>query len=187
MMKNLHKNQKMKCDAVEELLIKQGIETLSADENRLLENHLKACVHCQEFQNRLVSIQSTMKIDQKKPLRPDPAIRRILMKRMNAAKLGKLRTVDLAWQRIMNLLEYRIPVYQGLIGLACSILIFVAINYFSFSNRHQSVDPVYRTTVADTVFYQINVINNLQIIEQQKVGKNASEDTLLTRFIVSSM
>ena len=177
----------MKCDAVEELLIKQGIEKLSVEEDNLLQNHLKNCVNCREFQNQLVSIQSTMKIDQQSQLKPDPAIHRILMKRMNAAKQVKLRRVDSAWQRLMNLLEYRIPVYQGLIGLACSLLIFVAINYFSFSSQQQSVRPDYHVNKADTSFYQVNVIKNLQIIEQQKIGRNVKEDSLLTRFIVSSM
>ena len=187
MMKNLHNNQTIKCDTVEDLLIKQGIEKLSADENKLLKNHLKNCVHCQEFQNQLVSIQSSMKIDQKSQLKPDPAIHQSLMKRMNAFKSIKHRTVDSSWQKLMKLLEYRIPVYQGLIGLAGSILIFVAINYFSISSQHQSVSPEYHVNAADTSFYQVNVIKNLKIIEHQKVGKNVKEDSLLTRFIVSSL
>ncbi|MBN1684735.1 MAG: hypothetical protein JW855_04815 [Gammaproteobacteria bacterium] len=186
-MKNVYKNQIVKCDTVEDLLIKQSIEILSADENSLLENHLKTCVHCQEYQNQLVSIQSSMTIDQKSQLKPDPAIHQLLKQRMNAFKPIKHRTVDSPWQRFRNILEYRIPVYQGLIGLACSILIFVAINYFSLSNHQQTRSSEYSINMADTTFYQINVINNLQIIEQQKIGRNVKEDSLLTRFIVSSM
>ncbi len=186
-MKDLHKNQTMKCEAVEQLLIKQGIERLSADENSLLQNHLKTCIHCQEYQNQLVSIRSSITINQKSPLKPDPAIHQSLMNRMKTLKPNKQWFFDSFWQRLLNVLEYRIPVYQGLIGLACSLLIFVVINYFSFSSQHQAVTPQYEMRMADTTFYQLNVIKNLQIIEQQKIGKNVSEDSLLTRFIVSSM
>jgi hypothetical protein len=186
-MKNLHKNQTMKCDAIEQLIIKQGIEKLSADENNILQSHLKSCVHCQDYQNQLVSLQSSIMISVKSSLQPDPAILQNLMKRMNAFKSPKHRTVDSPWQKLLNILEYRIPVYQGLIGLACSLLIFVAINYFSFSSQHKTGSSEYSINVADSSFYQINVIKNLQIIEQQKIGKNVREDSLLTRFIVSSM
>jgi len=186
-MKDLHKNRTIKCDTAEELLIKQGIERLSADENSLLQNHLKTCIHCQDYQNQLTSLQRLIPINEKSPLKPDPAIRQSLLNRMKALKSSKHRTVDSPWQRLLNILEYRIPVYQGLIALACSLLIFITINYFSFSSPHQPGTPQYETRMADTTFYQINVINNLQIIEQQKIGKNVSEDTLLTRFIVSSM
>jgi hypothetical protein len=186
-MKNLHKNQTMKCDTVKQLIIKQGIETLSADENNILQSHLKTCVPCQDYHNQLVSLQSSIMISVKSPLQPDPAIHPNLMKRMNAFKSPKHRAVDSPWQKLLNILEYRIPVYQGLIGLACSLLIFVAINYFSFSSQHKTGSSEYSINVADSSCYQINVIKNLQIIEQQKIGKNVREDSLLTRFIVSSM
>jgi hypothetical protein len=186
-MKDLHKNQTIKCDAVEELLIKQNFESLSENENAMLQNHLKNCKHCQNYQNQLVFIQKSMSVSQKSQLKPDPAIRQSLMDRMNAVKHKRHRIGDLFWQRLLNLLEYRIPVYQGLIGLACSLLIFVAIHYFSFSSHYQPNIPQYEMRMADTTFYQINVIKNLQIIEQQKIGKNVREDSLLTRFVVSSM
>jgi hypothetical protein len=186
-MKNMHKNQKMKCEAVEELLIKQNFERLSEDENTLLQNHLKTCKHCQNYQNQFASLQSSIRIKEKSPLKPDPGIRQILLNRMEALKPKKHQVFDSLWQKILNLLEYRIPVYQGLIGLACSFLIFLVIHYFSFSSQQQARSTQYELSTADTTFYQINVIKNLQIIEQQKIGKNVSEDSLLTRFIVSSM
>jgi hypothetical protein len=186
-MKDLHKNQTVKCDAVEELLIKQNFERLSEDENTVLQNHLKTCNHCQNYQNQFASLQSSIKISEKSPLKPDPAIRQSLLNRMEALKPRKHRVIDSLWQKLLNLLEYRISVYQGLIGLACSILIFVVVHYLSFPNQHQPGSTRYELSIADTTFYQINVIKNLQIIKEQKIGKNVREDSLLTRFIVSSM
>jgi hypothetical protein len=42
-------------------------------------------------------------------------------------------------------------------------------------------------TIANTTLYQIDVIKNPQIIEQQKIMKNVSEDSLLTRFVVTAL
>jgi len=129
-----------------------------------------------------------MIVDQKSSLRPDPMTRQSLINRMDRLKPNKYRFFNLLWQRLLSMLEYRIPVYQGLIGVACCLLIFVVIHSFSRSSQPQSGSfKYYSQMIADTTFSQINVIKNLQIIEQQKIGKNVSEDTLLTRFIVSSM
>ncbi len=186
-MKELYSNQTIKCEDIEELLIRQNFERLSENENSFLQNHLKICNRCRSYQNQLAYMQTSMPISQKSPLKPDPVIRQALINRMNALKPKKYHIFDSFWKWILNILEYRIPVYQGLIGIACGLLIFVTINHFSFSNRPQSGSSQYHQIMADTTFYQINVIKNLQIIEQQKIGKNVSEDTLLTRFIVSSM
>lgn len=186
-MRKLHKNQTIKCEEIEELLIRQNIENFSEEENSILQNHLKTCKRCQSYQNQLTFIQTSIPISQKSPLKPDPAIRQAVINKINTFKPQKYNIVDSLWQRILNILEYRIPIYQGLIGIACSLLIFVAINYFSLSSQRELERPRYQNMMADTTFYQINVIKNLQIIEQQKIGKNVREDSLLTRFIVSSM
>lgn len=186
-MKDLNKNQKTRCDAVEELLIKQNFEKLSEDENNLLQNHLKTCNGCQKYQLQLANLRSSLVVSEQSSLQPDPLIRQSLINRVKALKPQDHRFFDSLWQRLLNILEYRIPVYQGLIGLACSILIFVMIHYFSLSSYHEVEIPRYQNMMADTTFYQINVIKNLQIIGQQKIGKNVREDSLLTRFIVTAM
>ncbi|UCE04558.1 MAG: hypothetical protein JSW07_13120 [bacterium] len=186
-MKESRQIRNIRCEDIEELLIRQNFEDLTGNEKSLLQEHVKTCNQCRNYQHQLVNFQNSMTISQKSPLRPDPGIRQTVMDRMNALKPKKYRIFDSLWQRLLHILEYRIPVYQGLIGIACSLLFFVVINYFSFSNQPQSGSSQYHKMMADTTFHQINVIKNLQIIEQQKIGKNVSEDTLLTRFIFSTM
>lgn len=182
----MKENKTNRCGDIEELLIKQKSEILSEKEIALLQNHLKTCKHCQSYQTRLAYIQASMPISKNSPLKPDPAIRQSLINRMKALKPQKYWGIDSLRQKILTVLEYRIPVYQGLIGLACSWLIFVAIQYFSFL-QSRSVSSEYYRMMSDAKYYQINVIQNLQIIEQQKIGKTVREDSLLTRFVVSSM
>jgi len=176
-----------KCEHIEDLLIKQNLEELRENEKNLVQEHLTTCINCRNYQQQLADIQNTMTVSQKSPLTPTPSIRQTLFNQMKNKKLKKHSALKAPWQWLLEILEYRIPVYQGLICFACILLIFIASNYFSFSNQHDSVTSQYNKMTIDTTFYQINVIKNLQIIEQQKIGKNVSEDTLLTRFIVSSM
>ncbi len=186
-MKDSSQNRKIKCDNIEDLLIKQNIENLSAEESDLLHKHLKACKHCQSYQHELAYIQRSMLMDQKNPLKPDPAIRQIVTKQMLRRKPGQQGLLNSFWQWLLNFLDYRIPVYQGLFGIACGLFIFALIHYFPLPDQSVMKHSPYQLQIADTTLYQINVIKNLQIIEQQKIGKNVSEDSVLTRFIVKAM
>jgi len=186
-MKKSFKKPINKCSEFEALLIRQNLESLSAVENSLLQQHLKTCIHCQNYGRELTNLQSAMAIDQTSPLKPDPSIRQVVMNQMLKRKPEKQGILNSWWQWLSKILAYRIPVYQGLIGVTCGLLIFVLIHYFPISNQPGLERPHHQTQIADTILYQINVIKNLQIIEQQKIGKSVSEDSLLTRFIVSSL
>ena len=186
-MKEFDENRKIKCEDIEKLLIKQEIENLSREERNLIQQHVQTCINCQDYQTQLASIENSMEINQSSLLQPDPAIRQKLINRFEVLKAKKHRFINIIWQSLLSMLEYRIPVYQGLIGVASFILIFVVIHSSSFSFRHQADRLNYTPMMADTTFSEINVIKNLQIIEHQKIGKNVNEDSLLTRFIVSSM
>jgi hypothetical protein len=188
--RNMKKSSKKpidKCNEMEALLIRQNIESLSAAENILLQQHLKTCIHCQNYRRQLTNLQSVMAISQTSRLKPDPSIREIVMKQMLKRKPETQGILNSFWQWISKILEYRIPVYQGLIGVACGLLIVILIRYFPVSNQGGMDHSQHQLQIADTTVYQINVVKNLQIIEQQKIGKNVSEDSLLTRFIVSAM
>ncbi len=186
-MKKSHQKSSNGCNEIEELLIQQNLETLSAAEHRLLQQHLKTCTHCKHYTRQLANLQSSLNIDQHSPLKPDPSIRNSVIKKMLRRKLALAGILNSLWQWTSKILEYRIPVYQGLIGVACGLLIFILIRYFPASNQSGMERSHNQLPAADTTLYQINVIKNLQIIEQQKIGKNVKEDSLLTRFIVSAL
>lgn len=186
-MKKSVKKSISKCDEIEAILIRQQVESLINEENSLLQEHLKTCLHCQNYGRQLANLHSAMAIDQGSPLKPDPSIRQIVMNQMRKRKPEKQGILNSWWQGLSKILEYRIPVYQGLIGVACGLLIVVLIRYFPLSNQPKLEPPPFQSQMADTTVYQINVIKNLQIIEDQKIGKNVMEDSLLTRFIVTAM
>ncbi len=106
---------------------------------------------------------------------------------MKSRQPKRISFVQVIWQKLLGMLQYRIPVYQGVIGMAVSLLIFLAVNFFSISTKHHPIaSPEFRA-MGEVAATQLNVINSLEIIEQQKIGRSVSEDTLLTRFVVTTM
>lgn len=186
-MKDSNQNHTIKCEDIQDLLIKENIENLSIEETSLLKIHIKTCKYCQKYQQDLAYFQKSIPISQTSPLKPDPAIRRLVLKRLLKRKPDQQGILNLVWQWISKILEYRIPVYQGLIGVVCGLLIFIMIRNFFILNQHESKRTIYRLQTADTTVYQINVIKNLQIIEHQKIGRSIGEDSLLTRFVVTAL
>lgn len=186
-MKKLSKVPNIKCEEIEELLIRQNFEQLIEEEIYILQGHLKNCNRCQRYQEQLAMLNNSIIINRNSPLTPNPVIRQNIIKWMKPLKPKKQGVLNRIWQHVCDFLDYRIPVYQGLIGIVCSLLIFITISYFSFSNQNKTTSQKQSLIREEITFDQINVIKNLQIIEEQKIGKNVSEDTVLTQFIVSSM
>lgn len=174
------------CDEIELLLLRQQVERLSSEENSRLQQHLKICIHCQNYGRQLANLHHAMAIDPTGHLTPDPAIRTVVMNRLRQRKPEKQGILNSLWQWLSKVLEYRIPVYQGLVGVACGLLIFVLVKYFPNSGRSGWERSQHQFHLADTTVYQINVIQNLDLIEDQKIGKSVLEDSLLTRFVVTA-
>jgi hypothetical protein len=170
------------CADIEKLLIKNNDEELSKAEHLLLQQHLQNCDQCQNFQRILTNMQSAMQIN-KDRLIPDPSIRLNIIRQMK--KKGDIFSV--VWNYLKRALDYRIPVYQGLIGIGTCLLIVVAAHYLPFGYQQDRIESLSDVQFKDVAINQINVLSELTIIEQQKIGINVNEDTLLTKFIVPSM
>ncbi|HEX9975564.1 MAG TPA: hypothetical protein VGD14_26165 [bacterium] len=186
-MKDFNQSKITNCKQAEELLVRQVLEDLIENETQELNDHLKICVHCQSYRHQLINFQQSMNIENSRLLKPDPAIRQKIIQQMKSRQPKRVSFVQVIWQRLLGMLQYRIPVYQGVLGMAISLLIFLAVNYFSISTKHHPIAfPEFRA-MGEVAATQVNVINSLEILEQQKIGRSVNEDTLLTRFIVTTM
>lgn len=186
-MKNFNKFDTTQCKQVEELFIKQQVEELTAQETRKLIHHLSTCEHCKNYQSQLIGLHQTIDINSSHSLKPDPAIRKRIIQQMKISHTKRVTIIQLMWQKMVDMLHYRIPVYQGVIGMAVSLLILLAINYFSISLKPHPIASPQIQAMEEVAATQLNVVNSLEIIKGQKFGKSVNEDTLLTRFIVTSM
>jgi hypothetical protein len=184
-MKKTNDNSSIRCDEVERLLIKKDVDGLTPEENLLLEDHLKSCERCRSYQNALLNVQNSIQMDSEEKLIPDPAIRQNIIQRMKTLRPEQTGIFKSGWQYIRNMLEYRIPVYQTLLGIVLILLISFSINTLFLTTEKESSKLPGFAQMEPLVSSQMGVLDNLEIIDQQKIGISAKEDTSLTRFLVT--
>jgi hypothetical protein len=175
------------CDQVELLLIKKTIEELTGDESLLVQEHLKSCQRCRSLETTVVSMQDTMRTSTKAPPVPDPAVRQNILRQMNALKLRQPGIFCRGWQYVREVFEYRIPVYQTLLGAALVVLLFFAVRQLSTTSPQPPSEPQSVAQIETPLPGEMSVLDDLSILDRQKIGRNAKEDSYLTRFIVSTM
>jgi hypothetical protein len=186
-MKESNETPFLSCDDIEQLLIKKSINRLSEEESQMLQEHLKSCDCCRSFQSALVNLQDSMQFGTREELLPDPAIRENVIQRMRDLKHQEAGTLGKIYQVIRSLLQYRIPVYQALPVVILIALMFLALEQFPYSLRHE---PAGLSSIAKTeppVPAQLRIIDSLGIIDQQKIGQSLKEDTTLAQFIVGTI
>jgi len=174
----------VKCTEFEKLLIKKNIDEISDAEALLLHEHLESCKTCQNYQHTLIKLQKSVQIDEADNLIPEPAIRKNIAGRIKTNHRG---VHEIVLAVVKSVLEYRIPVYQTLLGIAGIFLIVLAVNRFSLLQPKETAMQQGNLELSELAFEQMNVHNNLQVMDYQKIGININEDTSMTKFIVSSI
>lgn len=185
-MKKSNENKNMKCDEIEFLLIKKNLDELTSQETLLVEGHLKSCDSCRSYQKTLSNLQDSVRAGTEK-LTPDPAIRESIIRRMEALRPRQAGVVVRGWHYVRGLLQHRIPVYQPVLGALLVLLIFTGVKQLSLPTEQEPLDVQTLVQTEIVMPTQLSVIDNLEIIKAQKIGRSAGEDTTLARFIVSSM
>jgi hypothetical protein len=175
------------CDGIEQLLIKKSLEELSDEENWLIQEHLRSCDRCRSYQSALLKLKDSMQISAEDKLAPDLSIRETVIKRMKSLKPQEVGFLGRAYQSVMHIFEYRIPVYQALSGAVLIVLIFLAVKQFSFTAEQKTTGLHNVAQVETSIPAQMRVMDDLSILKRQKIGQNVKDDTTLTRFIVTTM
>ena len=186
-MKESNNAPDVNCDSIEQLLIKKSLEELSDEENRLIQEHLRSCDQCRSYQSALLRLKDSMQISAEDKLAPDPSIRETVIKRMKSLKPQEAGFIGRAYQSVIHIFEYRIPIYQVLSGAVLIALIFLAVKQFSFTAEQKTTGLRNVAQIETSIPAQMRVMDDLGIIDQQKIGQNVKDDTTLTQFIVTTM
>ena len=175
------------CKQIEELILKQTTETLTQGEFKIIETHIANCLSCKTLTSTLSKMEASMEFQSNKSLQPKPSIRENVIKKMAEKSRSKKQWYFNFINPIRSILEYRLPVYQA--GLAMLIIFFLLIYGFDFSKT--LIDKTdSNQIIAENVEYPYNnqyMIDNHPNLENQKVGMNAREDSILIKFIYTSM
>jgi hypothetical protein len=184
-MKESNNSPDVNCDSIEHLLIKKSIDELTDEEKGLIQEHLRLCERCRNYQSALLGLKESMRISAEKKLAPHPSIRETVIERMKSLRPQEAGFLGRAFQSVIHIFEYRIPVYQALSGAVLVVLILVAMKQFSFTTERKTTGLHSLTQIETSITAQMRVIDDLSILKQQKIGQNVKDDTTLTRFIVT--
>jgi hypothetical protein len=186
-MKDQNERKTSSCDEIEQLLVDRTCDRLTEEEERLLQEHLAICAHCREYQTSLEDVVKAVKPQEKGNLVPNPAIRENILKRMEMPKPQEIGLLERVWKSTRSAFAHPIPVYQAILGAALILLLSLGLRHLPSSAVREVSPPRPLVRMEATLPSQLGVIDNLDIVKQQKIGQSVTEDTTLARFIVSSM
>jgi predicted anti-sigma-YlaC factor YlaD len=174
------------CKPIRDLLTRRISEKLTEAENSQLQSHLASCQECRAFQDILLKMQDAVKIEDRPGLVPNPAIRENVLRRMRPQKHRRKITMHNFIKAAKRALEFRIPVYQAVLSALVIFVLAFALRHLSPTvGQHVNLSPA--ALPNESVVDGTPVLDNLNIIKQQKIGTNMQEDSVLTRFVVSAM
>jgi hypothetical protein len=186
-MKKSNNHPKPNCDDIEKLLVCHTYESLSDSENLQLEEHLSECSRCRDYRDTLLELKNMVRIREEKEPIPDPAIRNNIIRRMKEMKPQKIGIPEKAWQSIKGAFAHPIPVYQAVFGMALILLLSFGLRHLPSSAVREATEPNILVRTETPLPFQLGVVDNLEVVKQQKVGWSVREDSTLARFIVSTM
>jgi len=186
-MRRSHENLNKECDDAERLLIRKNFDVLTKEEDRLLHDHLESCDHCRGYLYTLSHLYRAAQVRSDSELAPDPTIRQRLVQRMNVVKNRKGGIVHRGRQYMRRFLEYRIPVYQALVGVVLILLVASVLSQLSFSINRREAALYDLSQLEAPVLGDMDVVNNVELIQQHRIGRNVKEDSTLIRYISAAM
>lgn len=185
-MKESNENPSLSCDEIEGLLIQRHFDEIAKNQSHLVEKHLKSCDRCRSYQKILSNLQESMQISTEDRLTPDPVIRENVIRRMKTVKAQQLNIFESIWQSVKGVFEYRVPVYQALFAVTLIALMFLGVRQLNLSTDRETPSPQGVVQLQMPISTEVRVIDNLEIVKKQKIGRSVGEDITLTRFIVST-
>jgi hypothetical protein len=123
-----------------------------------------------------------MKIDNSSLLKPRKSTREYLLSRIEERREIKpsYRNYDIL-KKIKTLLGYRIPVYQAMLATAA-----IALFIFILSQSYL-MQPVPENGYDSVDINMPDVQVHLNFIDEDRMGRNLREDSILARYIIKSL
>lgn len=175
------------CLQIKELLLEKPPDSLSAAERSFITMHVAGCDSCRQYQLLLSSLEKTAAPVPLNFLAPDPEIYHSLLNRWSALHPTPGRKTGKFVQTMKEVMSYRIPLYQVVSGLVIAIMLAGLYNYFPLPEWRVKPPAASRPAADLTKPAFSDVFIQLDFNTAGKFGLNMKEDSILTRFIHSSM
>jgi hypothetical protein len=152
--------------------------------DKMISSHLESCPDCKKYAETLKIFGGYYSIEnQENRIEPDPLIREKLVSHM---KQRSEQNKNL-WHKIRQVIDYRVPVYQVAAALAIVfILIFTVERIPDLSRDIYSAQPA-EILPQNPELSQIYLLDSLNLKSLQNIGRNALEDSAITKYLVGAL
>ena len=173
------------CEEFKQHVIMQHGEDLIGDQNQLIYEHLNICQTCFNYYQTVLKMQESLVYDDS-DLQPDPRVRLKLISRLNEKNIKGEKGHKKFLDKLSGVFGYRVPVYQAVFAFFLLCALVFTLDQVSISKR-----PTYRDSAPYLYMDQTILINspsyNINLIQEHQIGRNVKEDSILARYLVSSM
>jgi hypothetical protein len=173
--------KKRDCDFVNDLLIKQNCgDKLFESEIEIIKDHLSRCEECREYDEIVKTIAGSQELQSVDLTSVEKAVKNAML--ASGKKTIPLKLPKLIRDLIMGFFRYRIPVYQSVLAVCIALLFIYQITMVSNNvsgETSKMADSLVSTVIPEKFSY---CIDNIDIIESQRVGESVEEDSSLLKF-----
>jgi hypothetical protein len=174
---------KKQCKAIQAILIQRCYDDIAQDDWQRVEKHLAGCETCQKFQQVLAAVAQSQKIETMETTAEAEHVKQSVVKALK--KRNQTKAVQKTWALILGLLKYKIPLYQSLTVVIILFIFFLQRTHLPTGEQEgdrQITDSLQTAPVPDKFSY---IIDNIEIIEAQRVGEAVKDDSALFEFSYS--
>jgi len=182
--KNKSKNDY--CSNIQEKIFELTEDGISIDPNSSLSQHISSCRNCQNDLKNMTLLKNSMQIAPSKNLYPDSRILKNIITFKTIKSGIQKQKHGSVWRIIRGTFEFRIPVYQALVGVAGALLLFMYISGDNISTESGMKFIEYAGNQKVMMSSELYVLDSLHNLNPER-GQSAKEDSVLISFIVPTM
>lgn len=172
----------IQCSEIDNWIAKKLSETMSESEKTALSRHLRECENCRRALSSAESLWGTLHHSRETSLRPRPSIQPALRKRVNQSSRKQKSSWDIPLEFVVRILKVRVPIYQAVLVMVIFFMVMLYANFLSFSGNPHPANIPGNVQIADSTEF----LDTLKI-NDDRVGRNLKEDSLLARFFMTVM
>jgi hypothetical protein len=185
-MSKMHQSKKGMCDTYQRKILMIINDKSSFEAEESLNNHINICPVCQKFVNSLHLIQGQMQRSPLGNLKPRSRILKNITHTLQLKQEFKWNGNESVWDRLRQIFEYRIPVYQAVSSLLVLMFLFMFL-FSQFSSPGDIPYPMDRSgSMKGLNTSDLYALDSLHLLKRER-GQNATEDSVLIGFLVPSL
>ena len=152
--------------------------------DKMISGHLESCPDCKKYAETLKIFNGYYSIEnQDNRIEPDPSIRANLVSNMK----HRSEQNEKLWHKIRQIIDYRVPVYQVAAAVAIVIILIFTVERIPDLGQDIYGEQPAEILPQNPELSQIYLLDSLNLKSLQNVGRNALEDSAITKYLVGAL